>query len=188
MKYYTGVGSRSCSSEVIELIQKIGYKLAQDGYTLRSGAAEGADTAFEMGVIKYFNENFDYPAPASLAQIYIPWRSFVEIDEDFKDWYKVLSEQKTKLEAEEIASKIHPAWDKCSRGAKALHARNVYQVLGINLTTPSQFLIAYAQTDKEGKPKGGTRTSWMLAEQSYIPCFNLYIKEHRERIEKWLFK
>ena len=43
------------------------------------------------------------------------------------------------LQAEEIASRIHPAWHKCGKGARKMHTRNVFQVLGdlfrINLLT-----------------------------------------------------
>lgn len=189
MKVYTGVGSRSTPKKIYEMMVEVAYKLSGQGYTLRSGAAEGADTAFEIGVVKWFLENGEsYPAPASLAQIYIPWSGFADVDEDYKDWYKVLDRLPNKDKAQEIASQIHPAWDKCSRGAKALHTRNVYQVLGTNLTSPSNFLICWAEVDKQGKPKGGTRTAWMLGEQ-YIgveKCFNLYFDEHRKRVEAWL--
>ena len=189
MKYYTGVGSRSAPKKIYEIMVEVGYKLAGQGYTLRSGAAEGADRAFEVGVIQWFLENGEsYPAPASLAQIYIPWASFTDIHEDYKDWYKVLDRLPNKNLAREIASRVHPAWDKCSRGAKALHTRNVYQVLGVNLATPSQFLICWAEPDKHGVPKGGTRTAWVLGEE-YIgkeKCFNLFFEEHRKRIEAFL--
>jgi len=60
--------------------------------------------------------------------------------------------------------------------------------LGTNLNSPSNFLICWAEVDKQGKPKGGTRTAWMLGEQ-YIgadKCFNLYFDEHRKRVEDWL--
>lgn len=189
MKYYTGIGSRSTPAHIQELMNKIGFKLAELGYTLRSGAAEGADKAFEIGVKDYFSMYSEsFPAPADFAQIYIPWRSFCDIDEDYKDWYKVLAEQRNKLDAEKIASEIHPAWERCSRGAKALHSRNVYQVLGLNLKTPSSFLIAYSQPTKDGSVKGGTATAWEIAKKYNIPTFNLHNNEDRSRIEAWLFK
>lgn len=189
MKYYTGIGSRSTPAHIQDLMNKIAFKLAELGYTLRSGAAEGADKAFEIGVKDYFSMYGEsFPAPGELAQIYIPWRSFCDIDEDYKDWYKVLAEQRKKLDAEKIASEIHPAWERCSRGAKALHSRNVYQVLGLDLKTPSSFLIAYSQPTKDGGVKGGTATAWELAKKYNIPTFNLHNNEDRSRIEAWLFK
>lgn len=63
-------------------------------------------------------------------------------------------------ECEEIAARIHPAWHMCSDYAKKLHGRNVKQVLGDDLKTPSDFLLCWT---KEGKDVGGTRTAIVLA-------------------------
>ncbi len=189
-KIYTGIGSRTVPEEVAQMQRAFAVKLGDLGYTLRSGAASGSDTNFENGVCDvYFNDpNSSYGASASLAQIYIPWKGFVNIEDEFKDWYHILSEQNNKQEAEYIASQIHPAWDRCSRGAKALHARNVYQVLGLSLIKPSDFLVCYAEIDKNSDPKGGTRTAWVLAKEyiSEDKLFNLYIEKDRKRIEDWL--
>ena len=64
-KYYTGVGSRSTPPEVMELMTKVATKLESLGYSLRSGAADGADTGFENGVINPLNK-----------QIFIAWEGF----------------------------------------------------------------------------------------------------------------
>jgi len=48
----------------------------------------------------------------------------------------------------------------CSDYAKKLHGRNVKQVLGDDLKTPSDFLLCWT---KEGKDVGGTRTAIVLA-------------------------
>jgi hypothetical protein len=48
-KYYTGVGSRETPQVIIETIKKISYRMGQKGYILRSGGADGADLAFELG-------------------------------------------------------------------------------------------------------------------------------------------
>ena len=49
MGYYAGVGSRETPLDVLKTMWKIGNYLATKGYTLRSGGAKGADTAFENG-------------------------------------------------------------------------------------------------------------------------------------------
>lgn len=176
MKYYTGVGTRQVdpSNELYWLMVSIGKKLARLGYTLRSGAADGCDMAFEEGCNEV-NGN---------KEIYIAWNGFnnrwpeegnsVYVSEEQDDW------------AELIASEIHPAWDKCSQGAKKLHTRNVYQVLGQDLSTPSKFLVCYAPVDRYNIPKGGTRTAFVLAQKYNIPTFNLAIEKDLTRIEKWL--
>jgi hypothetical protein len=48
-KYYTGVGSRKTPPDVLDLMRNIAQYLQRKGYTLRSGGAQGADSAFEEG-------------------------------------------------------------------------------------------------------------------------------------------
>ena len=48
-KFYTGVGSRNTPVEIIATITAIAKRLGDLGWTLRSGGASGADTAFELG-------------------------------------------------------------------------------------------------------------------------------------------
>ena len=186
MKYYTGVGSRQTPKDILQLMTKAAYRLAQKGYVLRSGAAEGADTAFEDGCKDCWMDISDNSYPI-LAQIYIPWASFATPEEYYKDWYKVLDRLPNNGKAYEMAAQIHPAWDKCSRGAKALHARNVYQVLGNTLNKPSDFLICWAKADKYGEISGGTRTAWELAKVYGVKhLFNLYNEEHKERLIRFV--
>jgi len=52
MDYYTGVGSRKTPIEIQRLMYRVACKLRRLGYTLRSGGALGADTAFETGAGK----------------------------------------------------------------------------------------------------------------------------------------
>ena len=47
--YYSGIGSRTAPKDVLVMMEKIGRILAQKGFILRSGAAEGCDTAIEKG-------------------------------------------------------------------------------------------------------------------------------------------
>lgn len=48
-KLYTGVGSRNTPANIKQIMYEIAHTLASYGYTLRSGGAAGADTAFESG-------------------------------------------------------------------------------------------------------------------------------------------
>lgn len=50
MKYYAGIGSRDTPDYVLKKMKRIAEQL--EGYTLRSGGAIGADTAFEEGASK----------------------------------------------------------------------------------------------------------------------------------------
>lgn len=147
MKYYTGIGSRKTPEHILKLMTEYAKKLDTLGYILRSGGADGADTAFSNG--------------STNKQIFLPWKNFNNIESE----YTSASDK-----AFEIASKIHPAWSRCSQGAKKLHARNIHQVLGDDLTKPSEFVICYT---KDGKDIGGTRTAIVLAKHMGIKVYNL---------------
>ncbi len=49
--YYTGVGARKTPLDILNLMTQIAFKLHKLGYWLRSGGADGADTAFERGAL-----------------------------------------------------------------------------------------------------------------------------------------
>lgn len=122
--------------------------LEVDGYTLRSGGADGADLAFEQGV-------------TSLKDIYLPKRGFNNSDSPL---FHVGDD------AIALAASIHPAWNNCKAFARLLHARNCYQVLGQNLDDPSDFLICWTENAEK---RGGTRTAIVLAERHKVPVLNL---------------
>lgn len=94
-KYYTGVGSRSTPQDIMELVTQVATKLEALGYSLRSGAADGADTGFENGVTNPLNK-----------QIFIAWEGFSSRYSSEKGVYNVRGQ--VVLRAEEIASSIHP--------------------------------------------------------------------------------
>ena len=58
--FYTGVGNRDTPHEYLEKMTVLASLLEKEGCILRSGGAEGADTAFENGVRSLYNkENYD---------------------------------------------------------------------------------------------------------------------------------
>ena len=146
MKFYTGIGSRETPANVMEAMTQLAITLESKGYILRSGGADGADTAFEQGAVN--------------KEIYLAWKGF---NGNNSPLHTVC------VEALQMASTIHPAWDKCSQGAKKLHARNCYQVLGLDLNTPVDFVVCYTSN---GLIKGGTATAINLAKSKGIPVFN----------------
>ena len=176
---YTGVGARDCPNKMLGVMQDMAFKLSQEGWVLRSGGARGADTAFEIGALNSFSEE--------VPEIYLPWAGFNEhtstsvgviISPHLDRWG----------EAQRIAQRIHPAWNKLSPAARTLHSRNCFQVLGEDLNTPSKFLVCWAKTDTQGVPVGGTRTAYVLAQERCIPCFNLIFEETLCRIQRWIDK
>ena len=162
MKKYTGIGSRKTPPAILGAFSRIASRLEACGYTLRSGAAGGADSAFEDGT-------------TNLREIFIPWKGFAPL----REGYHVGAGPN----ALALAESLHPAWDRCSRGARALHGRNTYQVLGKKLDSPSEFLICWTP---RGEKVGGTATAIRLAEANGVRVFNFGRREDMESFRELL--
>lgn len=185
MKYYTGVGSRETPEHILKFIEQVAYWLAGRGYTGRSGSAVGADNAFELG----FNEYQTFKSTKNTLttfEAYLPWKGFSDINED--SIHIIAPSLPNYNEAVEIASTIHPAWNRLGRGARALHTRNIYQVLGLDLKTTSNVLFCYTQPTKNKQGvmtgvKGGTNTAVQLAMKHNIPIYNFYLQEDIDKVK-----
>ena len=140
--YYTGIGSRQTPFDICNKMSLLAIELEKLEYTLRSGGANGADQAFENHIHN--------------KRIYLPCEHYN------KDIHKLASN---------IAEANHPAWNKCSTMAKLLHTRNVFQVLGDDLKTPSKFVVCWT---KDGKDSGGTGTAIRIAHKNNISVFNYF--------------
>lgn len=149
MKYYAGIGSRETPKSLKPTIEKIMNLLNKKVFILRSGGAPGADSFFE-----------EYSVP-ELREIYLPWKGF---NDNKSELYSITTE------ALEFASKYHPGWHNLSFGVKKLMARNCYQVLGLDLETPVEFVLCWT---KDGKASGGTGQAMRIAVDKKIPIFNL---------------
>ena len=148
--YYAGIGSRATPVEIQHLMYQIAKSLARQGYTLRSGAAGGADQAFEKGCDKICGKK----------EIYLPWAAF-------EGSSSPLIVQPGK--AYEIAEEFHPYWYNLSQGARKLQARNSHQILGRDLSTPSRFVLCYT---KNGNGQGGTGQAIRIARAHNVPIFD----------------
>jgi hypothetical protein len=150
--YYSGIGSRSTPSDVLAEMRSISEFLAKRNYILRSGGADGADTAFESGL----------PSGA-FREIYLPWQGFNDHPSPLCNVCKhALAE----------AQAVHPNWKRLSAGGRKLHARNAYQVLGRDLKTPSKFIVCWTPN---GEAIGGTRTAIVIAMRHGIRVCNLAV-------------
>lgn len=152
MKYYTGIGSRSTPEHILKLMVKIGKYLALKGYILRSGGASGADTAFEIGCDLGKGDK----------DIFIPWVGF-------NDRTCGIVPHVTPEIVKEV-SELHPAWDRCSEGARKLHCRNYFQVNGNKGELESSFIVCWTPN---GKEVGGTAMAMKLGKRRNIPIINL---------------
>lgn len=77
-----------------------------------------------------------------------------------------------------LAAEVHPKWQSLTSAVKKLHARNCSQILGMDLKTPSKFVLAWtpdgAETEKQCSARtGGTGTAIKLASRNGIPVFNM---------------
>jgi predicted Rossmann-fold nucleotide-binding protein len=152
---YAGIGSRKLSQEELARCFQVGVRGAEKHHTLVTGAALGADQAFANGAL----------SAGGTVILELPWWSYEEKwvnwavergaikhilqDTDTEAWKSVLS---------------HPAYNRLSRGALALHARNY------NIIYNTELVVAFPKPDKYGL--GGTGQGIRLAE-------NLGIKIHR---------
>lgn len=152
MYYYTGIGSRETPLEILGLMATIGLRLADHRYTLRSGGADGADSAFARGCA----------SGNGRSEIYLPWVGFNSVQTGIvpTEWGPALA----------LAEQFHPAWDRCSSGARKLHARNGFQVLGLDLATPSRFVMCWTRGGLGG---GGTGQAIRIARSKNIPVYDL---------------
>jgi hypothetical protein len=70
MKVYAGIGSRRRTPEdILKLMTQTATKLELSGYILRSGHAQGADQAFEVGVTLKENKEIYTPKDATFEAI-----------------------------------------------------------------------------------------------------------------------
>lgn len=151
MIFYTGIGARITPPQTCERFVRAGKTLAKLGLTLRSGAAPGADESFENGC----------DLAEGAKEIYLPYLGFRNHDSKLNGSSK---------ESRIMASRFHPAWHNVGNTGRDYHGRNVCQVLGMDLETPSKFVMCWTQ---DGKTEGGTATAIRVAEHHNIPVFNL---------------
>ena len=157
----TGIGTRYPSEQAFNMMFKIARRMALIGWELRSGGAIGSDTAWENGF-----------SVSKKKEIYLSRGTF---DDSAKNAAcgRVCYYGDIWFEAEDIASKLHPRWENLSETAQALHTRNVFQVLGLDLKSYTDVVAAYAQPNGFSV-KGGTATAFNLARAKGIPTFNLW--------------
>ncbi len=168
---YAGIGSRNTPPEVLAIMARIAARLALRGYTLRSGGADGADTAFEEGA-------------GTAKEVFLPWPGFNGRDSPYPT---------PSANAYRVASALHPAWARLEAGPQALHARNSHQILGAELGTPVDFVVCWTpdgcESEKTRSTKtGGTGQAIALADRWGIPVFNLAGAGALDRIGAFLDK
>ena len=169
MIYYTGVGSRETPQSIMEEMLRIAQKFGKLGWTLRSGAAPGADGAFEIGCDSVLGPK----------EIFLPWANF---NSNPSPHFEIPDR------AYEISSRYHPAWVRLKTPVRRLMARNAQQVLGKNLDSPSSFVVCWTPdgcTNHESRTQatGGTGQAISIASAHNIPVINLQTEDAIDRLQ-----
>lgn len=152
--FYAGVGARATPQPVLADMTKLAGSLARTGWHLMSGGAHGADTAFADG------------APAGRKTIYLPWPGY---NEHVGPDCRILSAQEL-AGCLDLASRMHPAWNRCSAGVRKFHARNAAILLGPALDKPVNAVVCWTEG---GAITGRTGMALRIAAEHRIPVINL---------------
>lgn len=143
---FAGIGSRLTPPHILEQMKSIAELLYRKGYILRSGGADGVDSAFESQYLDH--KEIFYAGDATPEGI-------------------------------EMASQFHPAWNRCNEYARKLHGRNSMIILGENLDSPVDFVVAWT---KKGQFVGGTGLGLRIAYKNEIPIYNLCFEDDYKRL------
>ena len=156
-RIYAGVGARSTPSDILDRMERIAEAMARRGWTLRSGAAAGADSAFENGASR----------ARGPREIWLPWDGFNGRTVD-----EVARIGRNSARDRDRARQCHPAWHTLSDGAQRLMVRNVHQVLGPEpgSSPPVDVLLCWTPRGAGG---GGTGLAIRLARRHAVPVVDL---------------
>lgn len=174
-KIVAGIGTRhppTDDADLNETMRVFCYFAVKMGWHLRSGAAIGMDSWFER-LWDNNKEIFIAKERISGKTHGVDGANFVEGPQE--------------VAAFNIMKKIHPAGPRLKGIAKAMHTRNIFQILGEDLNTPADLIVYYAKFDDEGKEiTGGTRTAVVLGKQRGINEFNLILPDERTRLLEYI--
>ncbi len=163
-RIYAGVGSRSTPPDILERMERIAEALARRGWTLRSGAAAGADSAFERGARR----------AGGPREIWLPWDGF-----NGRTAGGATRIGRNSARNRDRARQCHPAWHTLSDGAQKLMLRNVHQVLGAEpgSSPPADVVLCWTRSGAAG---GGTGLAVRLARRHGVPVVDLGTEDRRE--------
>ena len=155
---FAGIGSRDTPQDIQGTMYGLGVALGEAGWLLRSGHADGADIAFEMGCLEANGK----------MEIFLPKAGFNGAPRNHPAY--IVPALTSDLY--DLAEEMHPAWEYCSSDARLFHMRNGCQVLGLNLDDPVDAVVCWT---KDGKGGGGTGQAIRIAKSRNIPIFDIAI-------------
>ena len=152
---FAGVGSRQTPRAMIEVMVAVAHALCETGWTLRSGGAGGADSAFEQGARS---------ARGSL-EIFLP-----QSEHNGRRANGTSVQVGDTPATRKLTARYHPAWHRVRGRAVGLHARNAAIVLGLELDSPVEAVIGWTV---QGLGAGGTGQAYRIAEGMEIAVIDL---------------
>ena len=162
---YAGVGARETPEPVLAHMREIAERLGERGWRLRTGGADGADSAFAAA------------APPDRREVIVPWSGY-------NGWQGSACRVLTPAEIgsmHPLAEPHHAAWERCAAKVRDLHARNVAVLLGTDLRQPVQAVVCWT---RDGQDYGGTGMAIRLALQHRIPVLNLAEMDMRAAMDR----
>ena len=167
-KAYAGVGSRETPPAVRAVMRACARALGGEGWTLRSGAARGADRAFEEGCDEV----------GGAKEIYVPWNGFGGRNGEgpqrmVGERGVKVAEAKARAKLEAIAERywdpVKCPWRRLRSTTRQLMTRNVCQVLGEGGDTPAQAVLYWTPLPEEG----GTTQALRIARGHGVACLRI---------------
>ena len=166
---YAGIGSRDAPQEALDEMSELAAELEERGWHLSTGAANGADSAFENGVNN-----------AALTKIWLPWRGFNgrrAEGSQVADIHDGTDFQEMERLAKSATSADH--WVNL-RGGRALFTRNAFVVAKGCFDKPVDAVVCW---QPRGKRYGGTAHAMRVASniRPGMPIFNIRVMD-RQRV------
>lgn len=162
--YYTGIGSRVIPKEYFDILKDYSSILSSKGYILRSGGADGSDTACELGCTLVHGQK----------EIYLPWKNF---NDNKSELYYSLPE------AYEYGERFHPNWSELKPSVRDIMARNSHQIMGRDMKTPTDLVICYTL---DGLIQGGTAQAIRIAKHHNIPIYNIFTEKGQAALDLFI--
>lgn len=180
---YAGIGARNTPQIILEVMRHLSAHLASIGFVLRSGGANGADTAFEVGVEDFEASQFFNGEQQKVRrrEIYLPWAGFNNNPSTLHPGNLPFSKEEI-----DFAARLHPNWAACRPSVQRLHASSVRQLIGHHSLCGesvelSRFLVCWTEN---GAIRGGTGQTIRMAQNLGVPVFNLGGPRNNTELER----
>lgn len=158
MKSYAGIGSRKTPENICKQMTRLASFFEANHFRLRSGGANGADSAFQVGIHDKNN-----------IELYLPYNGFNN------NWDGILLDENDDRYTK-LAQEVHPLGENLPTNILKYHRRNCAQILGLNLDNPVKFVLCWTPDGAETKTTsktGGTGQAIRLATKYNIPVINM---------------